>query len=76
MLVFVVSNAGLRWWLPAERVFAVPWLAPSIELVLLGVLVVSDPLGVDRRARWLRRAEIGLVLLLGRGGVVGDVHPH
>ena len=55
VLVFVVLNTGLRLWLPAEDVIAVPWLAPLIELVLLGVLVASDPLGVDRRSRWLRR---------------------
>jgi hypothetical protein len=64
VLVFVVLNAGVRLWLSAERVLTLPWLAPSIELVLLGVLVASDPLGVDRRARWLRRVSIGLVLLL------------
>lgn len=64
VLVFVVLNAGLRFWLPAEHLIAVPWLLPSIELELLGVLLASDPLGVDRRSRWLRRASIGLVLLL------------
>jgi hypothetical protein len=64
LLVFVVLNTGLRLWLPAEDVIAVPWLAPLIEFVLLGVLVASDPLGVDRRSRWLRRVEIALVLLM------------
>jgi hypothetical protein len=64
VLVFVVLNGGLRLWLPTERLLALPWLAPAIELVLLGVLVASDPLGVDRRARWLRRVSIALVLLL------------
>jgi hypothetical protein len=42
----------------------VPWLAPLIEVVLLVVLVASDPLGVGRRSRWLRRVEIVLVLML------------
>jgi hypothetical protein len=64
VLVFVVLNTSLRLWLPAEDVIAVPWLLPSIELVLLAVLLASDPLGVDRRSRWLRRASIGLVLVL------------
>jgi uncharacterized membrane protein len=64
VLVFVVLNAGLRLWLPGEDAIAAPWLDPSIELVLLGVLVASDPLGVNRRARWLRRVSIGLVLLM------------
>ena len=38
--------------------------APALELVLLCVLVASDPLGVDRRSLWLRRVSIGLVLLM------------
>ena len=64
VLVFVVLNGSLRLWLPAENVIGVPWLAPVIELLLLGVLVASNPLGVDRRSRWLRRVEIALVLLM------------
>ena len=64
VLVFVGLNAAVRLWLPAENVMAVPWLAPAIELVLLGVLVASDPLGVDGRAWWLRRVSMGLVLVL------------
>ena len=64
VLVFVVLNVAVRLWLPKESVIAVPWLLPSIELVLLGALMVSDPLGIDRRATWLRRVEIGLVVLL------------
>jgi len=63
-LVFVVLNVAARIWLPTERTRAVPWLVPTIELVLLGVLLASDPLGVDRRAMWLRRLSVGLVLLL------------
>ena len=64
VLAFVALNGGLRLWLPAENVIGVPWLAPLVELLLLGVLVASDPLGVDRRSRWLRRVEITLVLLM------------
>jgi uncharacterized membrane protein len=64
VLVFVVLNVGVRLWLPTEHVIALPWLPPAIELVLLGVLLASDPLGLDRRSRWFRRASIVLVLLL------------
>ena len=64
VLSFVALNGGLRLWLPAENVIGVPWLAPVVELLLLGVLVASDPLGVDRRSRGLRRVEIALVLLM------------
>jgi len=48
----------------SETPFAVPWLLPSIELILLGVLLASDPLGVDRRSQRLRRVSIFLVLLM------------
>ena len=64
MFVFVVLNTALRVWLPTEGAIAVPWLLPTLELVLLCVLVASDPLGVDRRSLWLRRVSIGLVLLM------------
>jgi hypothetical protein len=73
VLVFVVLNTGLRLWLPREDVVAVPWLLPAVELVLLCVLVASDPLGVDRRSRWLRRVSIGLVLLLVAGALWATV---
>jgi hypothetical protein len=64
VLVFVTLNVGLRLWLPSENVLALPWLAPTIELVLVVVLVASDPLATDRRDRWLRHVSISLVLLL------------
>ena len=64
VLVYVALNAAVRLWLPSENVFALPWLAPTVELVLLVVLVASDPLAVDRRDRELRWVSISLVLLL------------
>ncbi|HKA05018.1 MAG TPA: hypothetical protein VKD67_11830 [Acidimicrobiales bacterium] len=64
VLLFVTLNLAVRLWLPSDSVIAATWLAPTVELVLLGVLVASDPLGVNRRALWLRRVSIGLVLLL------------
>ena len=64
VLIFVVLNTGLRIVASREAVIGVPWLAPLVEIVLLGVLVSSNPLGVDRRSRWFRQIEITLVLLL------------
>ena len=29
--VLLALNAGLRLWLPAENVIAVPWLAPVVK---------------------------------------------
>src|SRR5207342_2930688 len=64
VLVFIVVNVSVRLWLPTESTVGVPWLLPVVELVLLGVLLASNPLGVDRRATWLRRVSIALVCLL------------
>jgi len=73
VLLYVVLNVVAKLWLPAESVIALPWLLPSIELALLGVLIVTDPNGIDRRATWLRRVEIGLVLLLVAGALWATV---
>ena len=64
VLLFVVADVAVRLWLPAQDVIAVPWLLPTLELTLLGVLLGSDPLGVNRRSVLFRRVSIGLVLLL------------
>jgi len=64
VLVFVVLNTVSRLWLPSDTIIAMPWLPPVLELALVGVLVASDPLGVDRRAHWLRKVSITLVFLL------------
>src|SRR5262245_53407110 len=64
VLGFVVLNVVARLWLPRDSILAVPWLLPTLEVGLLVVLLASDPLGVDRRARWLRRVATTLVLLM------------
>jgi uncharacterized membrane protein len=64
VLVFIVLNVSLRLWLPSDRAISVPWLLPVIEILLLLVLVLSDPGGSDRRSRQLRRVGIALVTLL------------
>jgi uncharacterized membrane protein len=64
VLLFLVMNVSLRIWLPDEHAISVPWLLPVIELVLLGVLVFSDPIRTDRRTRQLRRTAIALIVLL------------
>jgi uncharacterized membrane protein len=64
VLLFLGLNVALRVYLPGDEVVTVPWLAPTVELILLCVLVASDPIGIDRRSRCLRRAAIALVLAL------------
>ena len=38
-------NIGLRVWLPNESAVRVPWLIPSVEGVLLAVLLLGGALG-------------------------------
>lgn len=64
ILVFMMLNIGLRVWLPTEGAVRTPWLLPAIEAVLLVVLLASDPHGVARRARTLRRVSLTLVGIL------------
>jgi hypothetical protein len=63
VLVFLALNVALRIWLPSRGVLHVTWLLPSIEVVLVGVLVTVDPSGAEERRR-LRRATLVLVGLL------------
>jgi hypothetical protein len=63
VLVFLALNIALRIWLPSEGVARVPWLLPAIEVVLVVVLVTSDPSGAEERRR-LRRTALVLVGLL------------
>ncbi|HTN79443.1 MAG TPA: hypothetical protein VMK16_07210, partial [Acidimicrobiales bacterium] len=64
VLAFIVLNTVVRLYLPGESLAALPWLGPVVEVVLFGVLIVSNPLGVNRSAQWLRKVAIALVLLL------------
>jgi hypothetical protein len=43
VLVFLTVNVAVRIWLPREAAIHVPWLVPAVEVVLLVVLMSSDP---------------------------------
>jgi hypothetical protein len=64
LVLFTAMNIALRVWLPDESAVRVPWLIPSVELLLVGVLLVSDPGDLARHRRQLRRAALTLVALL------------
>src|SRR5437764_15051599 len=74
VLAFMAINIAVRIWLPGEGVIRVPWLLPSIEGVLLVVLVTSDPAGSAERWR-LRRLAAHPGRPAGRGGAVGHGAP-
>ena len=61
--VFLVMNIAVREWLPGEGAIHVPWLVPTIEIILLLVLVTSDPLTLGQRRR-LHRVALTLAGIL------------
>ena len=63
VVAFMVLNISLRVWLPGGGL-RVPWLLPSIEGVLLLVLVFGDPARLAARGRWVRPLVVFLVSTL------------
>jgi hypothetical protein len=63
VLIFMALNITVRVWLPGESAVHAAWLVPTIEGVLLVVLLVHDPSGpVERRT--VRRIALILVSIL------------
>jgi len=63
LVVYLALSIALRVWLPSGAPVRVPWVVPSIEAVLL-VVLLAGPAGLAEHARWLRRAALALVALL------------
>src|SRR4051794_41983331 len=57
-------NLGIRAWLPQESALRLPWLLPAVEGVLIVVLLATDPNGIARHTRRLRRLCLGIVVVL------------
>ena len=68
VLVFMALNIGGRIWLPGDRL-GVPWLLPSVEVLLLVVLFAADPGSLVKRRKRLRRVAIALVSVLVVGAL-------
>ena len=60
---YLAVTLTLRLVEPDRPTLGPRWLVPTIELLLLVALVAADPSHLTRRAKWLRR--IGVVLILG-----------
>ena len=54
VFLFMILNITLRIWLPQEPVISAPWLLPTLEAAILGVLVFGHPADLARHRRWLR----------------------
>jgi hypothetical protein len=63
LLAFMAINVALRLWLPGDSPVRVAWLVPSIEAVLLVVLIVG-PAHVPVSRRWVRRVSVTLIVVL------------
>jgi uncharacterized membrane protein len=64
LLAFLALNIGVRAWLPNAGTIHVDWLAPTLETLLLLILLASDPVALRKRHAWLRKAALALVCLL------------
>jgi hypothetical protein len=63
VLIFLALNVALRLWLPGEGFVRAPWLLPTIQVVLVVVLITGKPTSPAER-RKLRRIALILVGLL------------
>ena len=70
LMLFLILNIGLRIWLPSDSVLRLPWLLPTLEVLLLGVLLAHGPARSAGRARSLRRLALALVGLLVLGALM------
>jgi hypothetical protein len=61
---FLLITVVIRVALPNRQTLGPAWLVPSLEALLLGLLLAADPTHVSRRARVLRPMSIVLVVLL------------
>jgi hypothetical protein len=69
---FIVLTVALRVLVPRRQSLGPHWVVPTIEMVLLAVLVAAHPATPRERAR-LRRLSIGLTGLLAVSALVSTV---
>jgi hypothetical protein len=62
--IAVLVVIGLQFWLPDRLTVRPAAVVPGVALVLLVVLIVANPVRIDREAQWLRWASLGLSGLL------------
>ncbi|MFD6159148.1 hypothetical protein ACFWF7_08290 [Nocardia sp. NPDC060256] len=60
----VLAIIGLQLMLPDRFLPEPGWLLPGLEALLLVVVVIANPVRVDREETWLRWLGLGLVGLL------------
>jgi hypothetical protein len=60
----VLVMVGVQWLLPHRFLIQPRWLLPTVELAMLGTLVVANPVRMDRAGTWVRGCAITLTGLL------------
>jgi hypothetical protein len=63
LLIFMALNIAARIYIANESVAHLPWLVPAIEVLLLLVLLTSNPTGAAERRR-LHRISLAVVVVL------------
>ncbi|WP_067903592.1 DUF1345 domain-containing protein [Nocardia vaccinii] len=61
----VLVVVALQWRLPDRLTIRPTALVPGLALLLLVVLIVANPVRIDRETQWLRWASLALSGLLG-----------
>jgi|SRR4051794_16487748 uncharacterized membrane protein len=64
LLAFMALNVALRVWLPRGGAIRAAWVIPTLEAVLLVMLLASGQRSLGKHARALRRTAVTLVWIL------------
>ena len=70
---FIAITIALRVLEPEHESLGPHWLAPGLEIAMLGALIAADPARVYEHRRWLRRLSLTLVMALAVIGMVSTV---
>jgi uncharacterized membrane protein len=70
VMTFIVITIVLRVAIPRRESIGPHWVVPSVEIALLVVLLAAQPTDIRRRATWLRRVSITLIVLLVAAALV------
>ena len=71
MAAAVLVSVAMQLSLPDRHVLSPSVLFPTVEVLLLVVLVIGDPGRVDRRSPTLKRVTVGLVIVMTVDNLAG-----
>jgi hypothetical protein len=69
---YIVITVVVRIAIPRRESLGPHWFVPGLEIALLAVLLLANPLRVSRQARWLRRLSITLLILAVFSAIVSS----